>query len=178
MISFFHPAGDDLAQLDFIAGRMVDLIHENGQARYSTDIIPQLVGLFVLHLRIVEKRQFRFLLFAVQDDLFRIDNCDQTEQIGKRLMTGELLNIWIVDLVRFLTRLLCVQHLKQQSALDLRRGGFRQNPGGIEILNGLQAGNHGGFQPRWGEDDEIMGKGWIGRLILRKIQIEIDESRH
>ena len=58
---------------------MVDLIHENGQARYPADVIAQLVRLAILGLHIIEKRQFRLLLFAIQDNLFGVDNGDQTE---------------------------------------------------------------------------------------------------
>ena len=156
------------------------LINENCKGGQFANEITKLIGLAIGFISAVLKETDLALLLlnAVKNDLLGIGDCHKPEQLVQRLVVGDLLYIGVFRLVGLVGRLALIQHLKGDHALDIRSGRLRQHPGRIKVLDGTQTRHHGGFQARGSEDDEVVRKSRIVRLVRSEIQIEIDECRH
>ena len=121
------------------------LINENGKGGQFANEITQLVGLAIGFIRAVLKETDLALLLlnAVKNDLLGIGDCHKPEQLVQRLVIGDLLYIGVFRFVGLAGCLALIQHLKDELALYIRSGRFRQHPGRIKVLDGTQTRHHG-----------------------------------
>ena len=159
---------------------MVNLINKDSQSRQLTKKVSQFVCLTILVIATFLKEACLplFLLNPIQNHLLSIGHRHKAEQLGQRLMVGNLLNIGILGLVGLISGLALIQYLEGNLPFQRRCCRLRDYPGGIELLDGLQAGNHRRFQTRRSKHDEVVGEGWVVRLLTGKIQIQINERSH
>lgn len=174
-----RPFADDGAELYLVAYGVVHLVNEDGERWQFTDEVAKLVRLPVLLVVALLKQDLAVpLLNAVKYDFLRVRDRHQPEKFGERLMARYFLYVRVLCPVRFAGGLSLVKNLKGNHAPDVARRRLRQNPRGIEVLYGSEARNDGRFEARRREDDEVVGKCAVRRLIGGKIQIKIDERRH
>ena len=93
-------------------------------------------------------------------------------------MVVYFLCIRILDAIALIGCLLFIQNLELDKAAQFCGRWLRDNPRGVELLDVLQAGDYRGLQSRRCHHHKIVGKGRVVKLVLGKIEIEIDECCH
>ena len=115
---------------------------------------------------------------AVKDDLLGVDHGHEAETGVERAVAGDFLRVGVLGPSGACGGGAGIEHFEGERALEARGVLGRKHPVGVEVTNLAQAGDNGALGAGGRQHQEVVGEGWVARVLLGEVEVEVNHRRH